>query len=291
MRVALHDADATAFPKLALMKISAVWRAAGHTTYLYQPGASYDHIFSSKVFTFTPENAPANSHLGGYGRGLTACLPDQIEHACPDYALYGLNYSMGFLTRGCCYDCGHCFVRRKGGALRPAADFTEFVRHDTAVFMDNNVLASEHGIHQIEKLAAAGIKCDFNQGLDARFIDNAAARLLKRIKGAVPLRLACDSKDSMPAIFKAVTVLRKHNVTPSRYPCYLLVKDVQDAADRVDFLKALYVDPFAQPYLPPDGTPPTDEQKMFARWVNMKAEFKSQTWEEYRDRKRGASCL
>lgn len=37
----------------------------------------------------------------------------------------------------------------------------------------------------------------------------------------------------------------------------------------------------AQPYIPPTGDPPTKEQRHFARWVNMKAEFNSRTWEEY----------
>lgn len=280
----LHDADSTNFPNLALMKLSAAYKQMGLETELWRPDVVYDSVVSSKVFTFTPDTAPTGAQLGGYGRGITTNLPDSVEHICPDYSLYGLDYSLGFLTRGCCYDCPHCFVQQKEGGLRAHADFTEFVRHNSAVFMDNNVLASDHGIEQIEKLAGTGIKVDFNQGLDARFIDDAIAKRLGKLKWLSPLRLACDSKASLPAIFKAVTALRKHNVTPSRYFAYLLVTDVDDAAERVDFLKALYVDPFAQPFIDRDGTPPTQRQKWFARWVNMKAEFKSQTWNEYLNR-------
>ena len=36
--------------------------------------------------------------------------------------------------------------------------------------MDNNVLAHEHGLQQIEKIIKIGVKVDFNQGLDARII-------------------------------------------------------------------------------------------------------------------------
>lgn len=283
--IGLHDADSTKFPNLALMKLSAWHKAQGHETELWQHRKEYEKIYSSKVFTFTPETAPAGAILGGFGRGISATLPEEVEHICPDYSLYGLDYSVGFLTRGCCYDCPPCFVRRKEGGLRANADYTEFVRHDKAVFMDNNVLASPHGVAQIEKLGGTGIKVDFNQGLDARFIDDAMARRLKKLKWAKPLRLACDTKAAMPEIFKAVKFLRKHNVTPTRYFAYLLVTDIDDALERVEFLKTVHVDPFAQPYIPPDGTPPTDEQRCFARWVNMKAEFKTQTWEEYRSRK------
>lgn len=287
--IGLHDADKTNFPNLALMKLSAAYKTAGQEVELWQPGMVYEKVVSSKVFTFTAESAPEGALLGGYGRGIKAGLPEAVEHICPDYSLYGLNYSLGFLTRGCCYDCSHCFVQQKEGALRAHADFTEFVCHDKAVFMDNNVLAHLHGITQIEKLGAAGIKVDFNQGLDARFIDDAVARRLKKLSWITPLRLACDSSSAMKPVFNAVRMLRRHNVTPSRYFAYLLVTDIEGALERVEFLKTINVDPFAQPYIPPDGSPPTQEQKWFARWVNMKAEFKTQTWQEYLKRKQDAA--
>jgi len=46
----------------------------------------------------------------------------------------------------------------------------------------------------------------------------------------------------------AVRLLRWHNVTPRAYFCYVLVKDIEDAIERVKFLKGINVDPFAQPY-------------------------------------------
>lgn len=209
-------------------------------------------------------------------------LPDHIEHICPDYSLYGQGYSMGFLTRGCCYDCPHCFVRQKEGALRPHAGYTEFVRHGSAVFMDNNVLGSDWGIWQIERLADSGVKVDFNQGLDSRFIDDGVARRLSRLKWLQPLRMACDSSAAIDSIRRAVELLRWHNVTPRRYFCYVLVRDVEDALERIRFLKGIDVDAFAQPYIPPSGEAPTVEQRQLARWVNTRMFFKTMTWEEYR---------
>lgn len=78
-------------------------------------------------------------------------LADVIEHQCPDYSLYGINYSMGFLTRGCPRECKWCVVPEKEGDIVAHADIDEFARHKEVVLMDNNVLAHDHGLYQIEK--------------------------------------------------------------------------------------------------------------------------------------------
>ena len=50
------------------------------------------------------------------------------------------------------------------------------------ILMDNNVLASDYGLQQIEKIIRLGLRVDFNQGLDARLVTDAIARLLARLK-------------------------------------------------------------------------------------------------------------
>jgi len=148
--------------------------------------------------------------------------------------------------------------------------------------MDNNILAHDHGIKQIELLNYMGVRIDFNQGLDAGFIDNNTAKFLSNVKFLKPLRMACDSKGSMNLVEKAVRHLRWHNVTPSRYFCYVLVKDVDEAVERVKFLKSLYIDPFAQPYRDfENNIKPSRRQRRFTRWVNHKSLFKTMTWEDY----------
>lgn len=285
MKIGLHDSDNTGFPNLALMKLSAWHKTKGdEVSWFHSLFAKYDEIYSSKVFTFskTDPYLPVNAKLGGTGYGSSAVLPQEIEHICPDYDLYGLDHSMGFLTRGCIRKCEWCVVPNKEGEIVAHAEIEEFTRHKEVVLMDNNVLAHPHGISQIEKIIRLGLRVDFNQGLDARLIDTSIAKLLSKVKWLSPLRLACDSKAQIKEIDRAVDLLRWHNVTPSRYFCYVLVKDVNDAIERVRFLKKLHIDPFAQPYINPEGTPPGEEQRHFARWVNHKAEFKSRTWEEYK---------
>jgi hypothetical protein len=148
--------------------------------------------------------------------------------------------------------------------------------------MDNNVLAHPHGIAQIEKMARLDLRVDFNQGLDARLIDKAIAKRLAALRWLKPLRLACDHKSQMPNVDKAVRSLRRAGVTPRAYSCYVLVKDVDDAHERVMFLRGLGVEPFAQPYREP-GTSrlPEPVLRRFARWVNHKAIFKTVSWTDY----------
>ena len=289
MRIGLVDIDGHNFPNLALMKLAAWHKAQGDTAVLTTPEdvGDFDCGYASKVFSFTPmPELPGSFEIGGAGVNLSKSLTEEIEHICPDYDLYGLDYSLGFLTRGCVRKCPWCVVPEKEGAIHAHADIEEFARHRDVVLMDNNVLASDHGLRQIEKIAAMNLRMDFNQGLDARLIDDGVARLLAKVKWLKPIRLACDRSDMIPHVQKAVELLRWHNATPRAYFVYVLVKDIGDALERIRFLKMLNVDPFAQPFRDfKTNAEPTAEQKAFARWVNHKAIFKSVLWEDYRREK------
>ena len=56
MLIGLHDSDRTGFPNLALMKISAWHKARGDIVEWWNPMLTFDRVYSSKIFTFTPEN-------------------------------------------------------------------------------------------------------------------------------------------------------------------------------------------------------------------------------------------
>jgi len=287
-RIGLHDIDGGRYPNLALMKLAAHHNARGDSVRWYAPIESFDTVYGSKVFTFTDADPylPADAILGGTGYCSPATLPDDIEHTLPDYSLYGIDYGMGFLTRGCPRRCPWCVVPEKEGGIQAHAEHGEFANPASRdlVLLDNNVLASEHGIREIERIAAAGYRVDFNQGLDARLIarDDGIAKLLGRCRWLKPIRLACDTSGQMATVGRAVEALRRHGASPKTFFCYVLVKDIPDALDRVEFLRSLNVDPFAQPFLDfTTNAAPTLEQRRFARWVNHKAIFKSMSWADY----------
>ena len=154
MHIGLHDSDNTGFPNLALMKISAWHKEQGDIVEWFVPMLHYDRVYSSKVFTFTPEDPylPPDTIKGGTGYRLYEDLPPEIDSMFPDYSIYpNCDYAIGFLTRGCIRACPWCVVPKKEGKIRPYRTWKEIKRPDSKkiVFMDNNVLACPHGIEQI----------------------------------------------------------------------------------------------------------------------------------------------
>ena len=291
MKIALHTPDKTKFPNYALMKISAWHKKIGDTVTWFNAieRDSYKTIYSSSVFTQrgTDPYLPENTIYGGTGYGLfDSQLSQDIDNMFPDYSIYpNIDYAIGFLTRGCIRSCPWCVVPKKEGNIHAYRSWRDIVRTDTnkVILMDNNVLASDFGIFQINELTKTNYRIDFNQGLDARLIAPAIAKLLAQIKWIRCIRLACDSQEMKEPVQRAVNYLRDAGLKNEIF-VYVLVQDIDDAlVDRVEFLRNIKCEPFAQPYRNVlTGTEPTQKQKNFARWVNHKAIFKTVKWEEYK---------
>lgn len=294
MRIGLHDSDNTGFPNLALMKLSAWHKAQGDTVEWWTPLLTYDRVYSSKVFTFTDENPylPPDTIKGGTGYGKLDELPPEIDAMFPDYSIYpDCNHAIGFLTRGCIRKCPWCIVPKKEGQIRPYQTWQEIKRPDSRdiVFMDNNVLACQHGLEQIEDMGGKNVRVDFNQGLDARLITDDVAKMLSKLKWIRQIRMSADTDAMLDVVLTAIDRLGEYGVRPYRVFVYVLVQDVESAERRVIALRKVGADPFAQPYRDfTANTEPPLEQRRFARWVNDKAIFKTvPTFAEYRARKRG----
>ena len=289
MNIGLLDIDGHNFPNLALMKISAYHKSIGDSIEWVNHFNHYDIVYKSKVFTFTPDNTfyiDSNKIIsGGTGYDAKINLPNNIETLPPDYSLYPMYKSAyGFLTRGCPNKCVWCVVPRKEGKIRANSDIEEILQgRKSAILMDNNVLASDWGIKQIEKIIRLKVKVDFNQGLDARLIDRPMAKLLSGVRWLMPLRLSCDTLNMIKPVKKAMRYLREYDCTPTHYYCNVLVTDIDSAYKRVCLLKKWGIDPFAQPYIDFSGkNKVTQEQRNFARWVNHKAIFKSIDYKDYK---------
>jgi hypothetical protein len=175
-------------------------------------------------------------------------------------------------------------VPKKEGGIRAYRDVeTVLQSRKTAILMDNNVLASEHGLQQLEKIVDMGCKVDFNQGLDSRLVTDEIARILSKIKWIRFIRFSCDTTPAVEPLIKAVEKLNRYGIKNYRIFVYLLVKDVSEANERCKILKKLGVIPFAQTYRDDENKLlPTAEQKRFAWYVNQKAVFNATEWEDYR---------
>lgn len=293
VHIGLHDSDKTGFPNLALMKISAWHKAQGDTVEWWTPMFPFDRVYSSKVFTFTPECAylPPDTIKGGTGYGVYEELPEEIDAMEPDYSIYPeCDHAIGFLTRGCIRCCPWCVVPKKEGAIRPYRTWQQIKRPDSRdiVFMDNNVLACQHGIEQMRSMVGQNVRIDFNQGLDARLITPEIAELLAKLKWIRFIRMSCDTDAMLDVVIRAIRLLEEHGVKPYRVFVYLLVQDIPSAEKRAIALREVGAEVFAQPYRDFEhNIEPTPEMKALARWVNHKAIFKSvRTFAEYDTRKR-----
>lgn len=250
MKIGLHDSEKEylknkSFPNYALMKISAYHKSVGDTVEWWYPIGEFDRVYSSKIFDFTPENPylPADTIKGGTGYDIHSVLPDEIEAMFPDYSIYPeCDYAIGYITRGCPNNCRWCVVPKKEGGIKSYRTWEQLVRPDSnkLILMDNNILACEYGIQQLESLSETSYRIDLNQGMDARLVDERIAEILARLNWIKYIRFSCDTISQIGAIENAFRLLVNRGVKPYRIFIYLLVTaDIENAAKRVECLKKL----------------------------------------------------
>lgn len=301
MYIGLHDAEKDSikgktFPNLALMKISAWHKAKGDIIEWWNPLYHYDRVYSSKVFDFTPDNPylPDDTIRGGTGYRdlpMDQVLAPEIDDMFPDYSIYpDCNYAIGYLTRGCPNHCRWCIVPKKEGGIRPYRKWQDIVRSDTnkLVLMDNNILACEHGIKQLEGLIRSGYSIDLNQGMDARLVTDRVAEILAQLSWIRFIRFSCDQKSQIEPIKRTIELLGNHGLKPYRIFIYMLVTtDLVDASERVEALKGykninLYAQAERNERL---GILPNAAQLEFQQRYIYGGGYRKETWSEYCDRK------
>lgn len=295
MNVGLVDVDGhNGYPNYALMKISAYHKANGDQVEWADPlFGKYDRVYMSKVFTFTPDNTDVYDCevvKGGTGYDYAIKLPDNIDRMQPDYSLYGINgVSYGFLTRGCIRKCKWCIVPKKEGTVTPYMEIDEIANgNNKLILMDNNILASDYGLEQIEIAAKRGYHLDFNQGLDARLITDDIAKLLAKCKWIKYIRVACDQSSQIKYVENALQLLRKYGYKKELF-CYCLLQDFNESLDRIKWLweRRDDISAYFQPYRDFENLDQVipQWQKDVARWGNVKSIFKSVFVDDYYPRK------
>lgn len=305
MKIGLIDVDGHGFPNLALMKIARYYRQQGADVEWYTPFAYYDYVYLSKVFTFTPDFLQCISNADHVERGGTGYklydkkLPTQIDKLQPDYSIYPNivddRTAFGFLTRGCIRNCKWCIVPKKEGMLQPYMDIEEIAieGRNRIILMDNNILASDYGLGQIEKIIKLCLKVDFNQDMDCRLVTPEIAQMLVKVKWLKYIRFACDTSAQLLHLFRACDLLHQYGYKGDIFINVLLQNDINECINRINAIRnytTLRMQPFAQPYLDFDGKrQPPQWQKDMARWCNRKELYRTIEFKEYRPRK-GEIC-
>ncbi len=251
----------TQYPPLGLLKLSTLYKQQGHAVRFarglvlltdFYP----DEINVTSLFTWAWKPVweaiefyralfpKARIRLGGIYASLTpdhareaganevvSGLLPHVEDLLPDYSLVPdwhttQKASVLFSHRGCVRSCGFCAVPKlEGKPFQPRR--TTSIRHlihpdhKRVVLWDNNILGEPHWRDVVEELKELRLEVDFNQGLDARFINEDVAQALKGLK--IPsIRLAYDFPGMGKAVKRATELLDAVGFRRRRIVSYVL---------------------------------------------------------------------
>ena len=301
MNIALLPVDST-YPNIALMKLSAWHKQQGDTVSWYNPLEHYDKVYMAKVFTFTSDYGYyINSdevEKGGTGYDLHKTLPPEIDRLQPDYSIYPQiddKTAYGFLTRGCPNRCKWCVVPKKEGKIAPYMDVDEIAvsGRTNLILMDNNILASDYGLAQVEKIIRRKYHVDFNQGLDARLVTDNIAKLLARVKWIKRIRFGCDTPQQIAECERATSLIDRYGYRGEYFFYCILLDDFNESFSRVNYWrsKGRRFLPYAQPYR--DVNNPHQVipqwQKDLAGWADKKWILRTCEFKDFEPRK-GFKC-
>jgi hypothetical protein len=245
----------------------------------------YDRVYMSKIFTFTPpyrQSFDCEVIKGGTGYDLHKKLPEEIDAMLPDYSIYPQvddRTAYGFITRGCPNKCKWCVVPIKEGSVTPYRDVDEIAeegRRNKLILMDNNILASDYGLSQIEKIVIRKYRVDFNQALDARLVTDEIAQLLAKVHWLNFIRFGCDTPRQINECERAMKMIDSYRGRPASYLMYTMIgHDMQEAYERLSYFRGFRrVRVVAQPFRDfdnPEQVIPQWQNDM-ARWA-MRREF------------------
>ena len=331
-KIGIIDADLIGrkkhrFPNLASMKISGYHKDQGDDVHLI---TSYDelhntnsniyiYIYISKVFTDTevPEwvlNLPNVSYGGtGFFYDKAPRLPDCIEHHFPDYHLYDdwvneqlenggkksdfkyyLDYSIGFLTRGCFRQCEFC-VNRNYKRAEIHSGLSEFYDPDRKkiCLLDDNFLSHPKWKEMLLELQSLKKPFQFKQGLDERLLTQEKCEILFNSKYDGDYIFAFDNIADYDIIEEKLKLIRQYtNVIPKFYLfCGFDRKDIWDQEfwyhDIVDIFQRIRLlikykcIPYIMRYNRYEESPHRGIYITLARWCNQPSIFKKKSFREF----------
>lgn len=300
MKIGLLDLDRTGFPNLALMKLSAWHKAQGHETTLLRGGdrwlltiLMFDKVYASTVFSWNRDKADAVAALGvevgGSGVGLTNMLPPEVEAMRPDYLLYGIDYGVGFLMRGCIWTqetCPACIVPLKEGKPREVATIEDLLNRESqrarpfVVLLDNEFFWREKwAIARLEEFTVRGIDWCPSQGLDVRVLTPPLAQALAASpfwnvhRTRRQITFAFDDIRTERLYRRGVELLFTAGIKAWQLQSFVLVgcnSTIEQDLARIAIIQSYGIDPFVMVYRDYNsGKMAADPQLChLARWAN-----------------------
>lgn len=310
------------FPNLCSMKLSSYHKAKGDTVILltsYDDVEYFDKVYISKVFTKTPVpqevlDMPNVEHGGtGFFYDKAPPLPYEVEHAMPDYHLYDdwvndkisqgvkrsefayyLDYSIGYLTRGCFRGCYYCVNRncKKASAASPLSEFMDESRPKLC-FLDDNFFAYPCWEELLQPVIESGKRFQFKQGLDERLLTKDKILKIETWKYDGEMIFAFDNIEDKKLIMSKLMLIRATIPQWSRelkfyvfcgcdkngvYDKDFWEKDITDLFERIYILKTFNCKPYVMRLEDVYESEYNSFYACVAAWCNQPSLFKTFTF-------------
>ncbi|MCJ7635523.1 hypothetical protein MUP77_24435, partial [Candidatus Bathyarchaeota archaeon] len=168
---------------------------------------------------------------------------EEFDNFRPDYSLiekWGWKSNILFSSRGCIRRCSFCAIPTLEGRITMKSTVLDLIdqRFKKIVFWDNNILATSGWRKIFAELRELGYEVDFNQGLDARLVDEEVAEEVSHLKTRV-VRLAYDNSKDSDAVDKAISFLSKAGIRKRKIIFYALFNYTDTPEDFLIRMKQL----------------------------------------------------
>ena len=307
------------------MKLSGYYKELGDNVILktdYEGLNSFDKVFISKVFTDTPIDEEIlklpNVEYGGTGFFYDKApkLDEKIEHHMPDYHLYDewvneqlanggkrldfkyyLDYSIGFLTRGCFRQCSFC-VNKNYKRVEQHSPLDEF--YDTSrkkiCLLDDNFLGCPNWKEMLLELQSTGKPFQFKQGLDERILTDEKCEILFKSKYDGDFIFAFDNIADKELIEKKAYMIRKHYKNKGQnFKFYVLCgfdredkydldfwkQDIRDTFERIFILAKYNFKPYIMRFNKYNESPLYGSYVNIACWCNQPSLFNNLSYKQF----------
>lgn len=277
MRVGLIEFPRkSTLPNVALMRLSA-WHKAQEDAVVLNPVPldGCERVYISTLFTWQRRQverlaadfrAHADVQIGGSGWNLALTLPAEVDVMPNDYDLFGIDYGIGYSSRGCIRDCEFCPVPQAEGWVREDKAIADLLnpRSNRLILMDNNFFASDWRPKMAE-IERRGLVVDWPQGNDIRLMTPEIAAALARLRDrgqlctvrgrANTLHFAWDkpSNDARTGqVVRGIQTLFAAGFTPHDLIFMVLIGfpgySVEEELHRIDTLHGLGIQPYVMVY-------------------------------------------
>lgn len=250
-------------------------------------------------------------------------LEEDIEHIMPDYHLYDdwvnakiasgekrsdftyyLDYSIGFMTRGCIRQCGFC-VNKNYKKCELHSSLSEFLdkSRPNICLLDDNILACKDWRQVFDELVSTDKKFQFKQGVDERLLtDEKCEVLFNQSKWIGDKIFAFDNIKDRELIENRLQMIRRHtneqikfytfcgynHDSPGEYNEEFWVNDIRDLFERIRILMSYGCLPYVMRYKDYELSPYRGIYINAASWCNQPSLFRKMSFAEF-SKNRGMS--